>query len=69
MDTLAQGLLDEQKRVRELIIQYRDPILNGAGNLAAVFMEKALQEADKAVMSGDLSLMMIAFKNLKEFSD
>lgn len=67
MESLGEALPEEQARVRELIIQYRDPILNGAGGLAAAMMELSLQKADRAVISGDVIQMMTAYEDLKEY--
>ena len=67
--TLGDELPKEQARVRELILQYRDPLLNGAGNLAALMMEQSLRRADEAIMSGDLGLMIAAYQDLKEYDN
>jgi hypothetical protein len=64
----ASALPKEQKRVRELILQYRDPMLNGAGALAAALMELSLQLADEAVMSGDVIAMCQSYEDLKGYS-
>lgn len=64
---LAEALPKEQERVRELILQYRDPILNGAGEIAARMMEASLQAADKAVMSGDVVSMLRCYEDLKGY--
>jgi len=68
MSSLAEALPKEQARVRELIVQYRDPALNGAGNLAAMMMERSLAAADQAVMSGDVVAMIRAYEDLKGYS-
>lgn len=65
MTTLGEALPKEQARVRELILQYRDPILNGAGSLAAMMMEQSLQKADQAIMNGDVVAMIEAYKDLQ----
>jgi hypothetical protein len=67
METLGDALPKEQSRVRELIIQYRDPALNGAGNVAATMMEASLDNANKAIISGDLAAMISAYQDLKEY--
>ena len=69
MSSLAEELLKEQARVRELINIYRDPILKGAGELAALMMEQSLQKADKAIISGDIVKMIQCYKDLKEFTN
>ena len=65
--SLGEELPKEQARVRELIAEYRDPILKGAGNIAAMMMEQALQRADKAIISGDLLAMIQSYEELKDF--
>ena len=67
--TLGEELPKEQARVRGLILQYRDPILNGAGNFAALMMEQSLRRADEAIMSGDIGLMIAAYQDLKEYDN
>ena len=66
-ESLGEALPKEQARVRELIIQYRDPMLNGAGNLAAMMMELSLQAADQAIISGDPIVMIKAYNDLKGY--
>lgn len=65
MNTLGEALPREMERVRALILTYRDPLLNGAGNLAAALMEASLRRADKAVMSGDVAAILQAYNDLK----
>lgn len=67
--TLGDALPAECARVRKLITQYRDPILGGAGEIAAHMMEMSLQAADQAMVSGDLSAMILAYEDLKGYSD
>jgi hypothetical protein len=69
MDSLGEALPKEQARVRALILQYKDPILNGAGNFAAALMEQDLQKADKAVMEGDTVEMIRMYQKLKDWGD
>jgi hypothetical protein len=68
-ESLGEALPKEQARVRRLILRYRDPMLNGAGNMAAALMEQDLQKADKAVMEGDVVEMIRCFENLKGWND
>jgi hypothetical protein len=67
--SLGEDLPKEQARVRELIAQYRDPILKGSGFYAAAMMEEALRYADYAVVSGDVVVMIRAYEMLKGFSN
>jgi hypothetical protein len=48
---------------------YRDPDLNGAGEIAARMMEAALKAADQAVMNGDIAAMIRAYNDLKDFTE
>ena len=68
MESLGEALPKEQARVRELILQYRDPILGGSGIFAATMMEQSLKAADHAVMSGDLVTMLRAYEDLKSYN-
>jgi len=67
MESLAEALPKEQARVRELIVMYRDPALNGAGNLAAAMMEQSLAAADRAIVSGDVVSMIRCYEDLKGY--
>lgn len=67
-ESLGEALPKEQARVRELIRQYRDPILGGAGEIAARMMEVSLQAADKAIMSGDVVEMIRVYEDLKGYN-
>jgi hypothetical protein len=69
METLGESLPKECARVRALITQYRDPLLNGAGMFAAAMMEQSLRNADQAVMSGDFIAMIAAYKDLQEYTE
>lgn len=69
MGTLGEDLPKEQARVRKLILLYRDPALDGAGNFAASMMEELLRKADEAVISGDLVAMIAAYNDLKEYKE
>ena len=66
MNSLATELPKEQARVRELIDIYKSVPF---GSIAAGFMEQALKEADKAVMSGDVVAMLRAYEELKGFKE
>ncbi len=68
MESLGEALPKEQARVRDLVLQYRDPMLNGAGNIAAAMMEQSLKVADQAVMSGDCVAMIQAYEDLKGYA-
>ena len=69
MDSLGESLPKEQARVRELILRYQDPMLNGAGRYAAALMEADLKTTDMAVMTGDVVLMLQCYQKLKEWED
>lgn len=69
IQTLGDALPKEQERVRKLVQMYRDPLLNGAGEIAARMMEQSLKEAELAVMSGDLRKMIVAYQDLKEYTE
>ena len=68
-DSLGEALPKEQARVRALVLAYRDPDLRGAGEIAARMMEASLKSADEAVMSGDIAAMILAYNDLKDFTE
>jgi hypothetical protein len=68
-DSLGEALPKEQARVRELIIQYRDPMLGRAGGFAAALMEQDLKQTDEAVMSGDVVEMLRMYQKLREWQE
>jgi hypothetical protein len=67
-ESLGEALPKEQARVRELILQYRDPILGGAGEIAARMMEASLRAADKATINGDVVEMICCYKDLQGYT-
>lgn len=64
-ETLAEALPREQARVRALMPAYRE--IGPPGAFALMMMERSLQAADQAVMSGDVVAMMQALKDLQEY--
>jgi len=66
METLGDALPKEMARVREVLGHYRE--IGPAGVFGATFIELDLREADRAVMSGDLVAMLIAYKKLQEIT-
>ena len=66
--TLADALPKEIERVREIIKEYEDPMLKGAGTFAAAMMKGSVSLAEKAIMQGDVVQMLTCYKDLKEFS-
>lgn len=68
MESLGEALPKEQARVRELILQYRDPIMCGTGAFVAAMMENSLRGADQAVMRGDVVAMLRAYEDLKGYN-
>ena len=64
MESLAEALPKEQKRVREVLSYYKE--IGPAGQLGAIMIESALQHADKATTSGDVIQMIKAYKALCE---
>jgi len=64
METLADALPKEMARVREVQGLYKD--IGPAGAFGAAMIERDLQAADKAVMSGDVIEMIRALNILRE---
>ena len=63
-ESLADALPKEQARVREVLGHYNK--IGPVGAFGAAMIEQSLANADKAVMSGDLSEMISAYEDLKE---
>lgn len=66
--TLADALPKEIDRVRGIIKEYEDPLLDGAGAFAAAMMKGSIKMAEKAIMAGDVVQMLACYKDLQEFS-
>lgn len=66
--SLAEALPLEIKRVKEIIEMYRDPVLNGVGELAAHLMEMDIQKAEEATLNWDTIKMIRAYNALKEYT-
>ena len=64
--TLAEGLPEEQARVRDVLVMYKS--IGTAGLFGATMIERSLQNADKAVMAGDIIEMLAAYNDLKEIT-
>lgn len=63
METLGDALPKEQERCRELLAVYKE--LGAVGAFGAMVIETALRKADQAVMSGDVTAMIQAYKELQ----
>ncbi len=64
MATLAADFPKEQKRVRELLEQYKE--IGAPGAMCVIMIEKVLEEAEIAVSSQDVVRMLKAYAMLKE---
>jgi len=62
---LAEAMLKEQKKCRELSTIYKE--LGPAGGFAKLMVDQALAQAESAVMSGDVVAMLKAYQELKSF--
>lgn len=67
MGNLMDGLFSEMDRVRDIIKEYEDPILNGAGRFAAAFMKQDIIIAERAIKENDVVKMLQAYSKLKEY--
>jgi hypothetical protein len=65
MTNLAEGLPQQQQRVRDLMAVYRS--IGNAGVFALMMMEQAMQRADKAAAEGDVVAMIRSYEELKGF--
>lgn len=64
---LIEGIMQETKRVREIINIYEHPDQNGSGAFAAMMMKMDIEAAEKAVSSGDTIAMISAYGKLKDY--
>ncbi len=67
MENLMQGLHSQMNRVREIIKEYEDPMLKGAGLLAASFMKQSIKKAELAIENNDVIEMLKAYKDLEKY--
>ena len=65
--TLAEALPAEMARVRVVLGHYRE--IGPVGMIGASFIERDLQAADRAVMSGDVVAMLRSYESLKQIKD
>ncbi len=57
-ENLIDGLLRQMNRVRQIIKEYEDPIMKGAGMFAAALMKGDIKNVIK---------MMVAYTDLSEY--
>lgn len=65
MSNLIEGLQVEMNRVRELIAEY-EALPGGVGFIGASMMKISIQNAEKAIASGDVVKELQAFEDLKK---
>ena len=61
--TLGERFPIEQARVRELLVEYEK--LGPVGIFGAAMIRQALENADKAAVSGDVVAMLQAYEELR----
>ncbi len=62
-DSLGDALPKELARVREVLAVYKS--LGPAGTYGAIMIERDLQAADQAMISGDVVAMLRCYESLK----
>lgn len=65
-ENLMDGLFSEMNRVRELIKEYEDPALNGAGAFGAALMKIDIKKAEQSIKDNDVIAMLQCYEALKE---
>jgi hypothetical protein len=65
--TLGDALPEEIKRVQELRELYLT--LGPVGQFGAMLMQNSIDEAMKAMIEGDLGKMIVAYEDLKGFTE
>ena len=66
--TFGDALSAEIARVTKILTLYRDPYLKGAGEKAALMTEADLDNAVKALASGDVVRIRRAYHTLKDIT-
>ena len=61
---LADGILFELERVRELLGDYKD--IGPSGSFGAAMIEAVLKRADKAIISGDVVEILKSYGELRD---
>jgi hypothetical protein len=61
--SLAEAILDEQARCRELLTEYK--AIGPAGQFGYLMISQALQRTEAAVMAGDTVAMLRCYEELK----
>ena len=64
MTTLADGITEEIKRVTEILTQYHE-LPNNAGLIGSMMIKHDLDEATKALASGDVIKILQSYEILK----
>ena len=62
-ENMVQAILDEQKRCRALILEYK--AIGPAGTFGAVMIQQDIEAGDAALASGDVVAMVAALKSLR----
>jgi len=63
VSTVGDEFPKQQARVRELLAQYK--ALSAVGTFGAFMIEKVLQSADEAAISGDVVAVLRSYEELK----
>lgn len=58
------GLMNELNRVRELLKDYEE--IGPAGIFGSTMLKQDIKKAEKAISSGDVIQMLLAYNSLKE---
>jgi hypothetical protein len=64
MPNLVEGLLEQMNRCRELAIQY-DALPDNVGAFGAAMIKQDIENAEKAMSSGDTVEMLRCYEALK----
>ena len=65
-DNLIEGSLGQINRVKEMITEYKS-LPKNAGTFAATMMQIDIDEAEKAISTGDTVQMIVSFKALNKY--
>ena len=63
MESLGDALPKEQARVREILGYYKE--IGVPGTFGSTMIEQSLENAEKAIISGDVVAMIAAYNDLQ----
>ncbi len=63
INNLADALVSEKERCRELLVAYKE--IGSVGAFGVIMLEALLKRADEVILSGDIIAMLSIYEELK----